>query len=203
MDISGEKKEKAASFIQVLTGDFSKEEDNVPVPLTLKHLLRDVLGGYIRHVIEYQYSVLIIGLENEDHSLKIQGQDMPRIHCIGMFLEMEEELRVKTGLSRDDETSKQFSQLLREVGEQLATRSIIEPLNVDLKRRLWNLITHPDYPPIDKERIREINRGRKGSRTLPAEPQMPFESLSRVTSSPSVPMPSTSAERFAIFEEIF
>lgn len=113
-------------------------------------------------VIQFQYKVLLIGLDKNDESLTVQGKDDNRLNSTGCLLLLQE-LMEKPGYHQLDTEGigNKFKQLIREVEEPIYTRAMIEPLNIGLKQKLWALITDADYPCINKEKIRSKNLEKK------------------------------------------
>ena len=79
-----------------------------------------------------------------------------------MFLLQLPDLVEKPGSMDDPEgISNKFKKLLREVNEPIETRAMIEPLNIGIKKLLWELISKNGYPEIDKVTLKALNQSKK------------------------------------------
>lgn len=150
--ITGDKSVEATEFAEILTGDFPVEK--MEFSLSIQRILQNALEGYFAKMIQFQYKVLLTGLDDESPLLTIQGKDDNRMNCI-CFLSLQD---TTLCLKDVDSESRKLLEMMRNILESEEMIGQVENLQISSQIHLWRLVSKEGYPGVDKCILRLANQ---------------------------------------------
>jgi len=140
---NAEQKLKAANFVKLIAHDPIRESDydDVPLQAIYKPIFGQCFNGQLQRALEFKHAVLIDGLDNQNHNVRIISPNADdRLEVLQFLLQIEDFADHGNDYPDTKNVGDQLTRLLRQTGESVAQQSIIQTLTVRLKEVLLELI---------------------------------------------------------------
>ena len=156
-------KQRAEAFLKLIALDPVRESDFDDVPL--QQIFKPVFGvcfkGQLQRALEFRHNVLIEGLENQNHNVRIVSPNADdRLELLQFILQIEDLTDKATDIQDTKGVGAKLRRFLKQIGEPVREQAMVETLTVKMKEVILEII---DGSKININQVRKAN-------SIPPEP---------------------------------